>query len=239
MEKIDQEVVSTSLQKIGAEQVRGMLVEALKAYPDRIRRLGVSRSYFVALVAKHALTQDDVDTLVHARIIYGGSLPKMSQLLAKGLSATDICLLYELREGLSGHQYSVSMKVLYRFSRTFAEADLQEEVELSPEFISDTASEVMKIFWWIKYLDQALNLVCDVAEAHELVTVEAALDVLKSQAPIRHEFVRISRSGTSHSIPASSDPGYQGEKPRPELVYDKTPRWLKPRWRLKAIKKRR
>lgn len=223
VDNVEGKGVSVSLERMGTQLAVRMIRDVMEEYKGRgFRRLGVTRSYMVSLVAKYNLDNEGLAELVHARIEYGGSIPRMIQFLERGLTTTEICCLYRARSDMSnGIAGTPSLKALYRFCRTFAESELDENCGISAELIEDAVQELVNSYWWVRYADQAIYLMCDTAEAHELVTVEATLELLLGKVP--PELIWRGHYGNQVplSIPASeAGPGYvkQALSERPSAV---------------------
>lgn len=147
-------------------------------------KLGVNSSYLLKMASDHGLTLEDLDTIAGYHDGYNISVWKINELLRGGFGLDVIEGLVEAREDLTTLKEG-------RFERYLFVPSLQPLIKLLASFpetniddLSDTAreveSKVTNLLPWVRSLDQAVNIVCDIAKAYSVTSIETVFDILEN-----------------------------------------------------------
>lgn len=153
--------------------------------PDHGIKLGVTPKYLARMASDLMLTTDDLETLVAIKDKFPVSISRVKKLVVKGqFTVEEVHDLYELRDAVTNFggeagkgEHAVSLKKIVRFVKTFPSADLGDDG--LAETIIDFHGRVQRKFRWIKYVDQSISLVCDIARGYGVADIETALDALE------------------------------------------------------------
>lgn len=151
------------------------------------QRLGVSRSYFLALVEKHDLSLEEVDTMVvglrkNQEFDLRPSIAKMAELLSLGATVEEIEIAYWAREtiarelGGSPLNTTSALWTIIECMRVFLDGGLDGE-----EFgrkIAEAYQTVTESGWRIRTIRRVLELILDEAKrsgGNQLETIASTI----------------------------------------------------------------
>ncbi len=174
---------STALVPTTREETKALVISAVRnILTGTGKNLGVSRNWLVRHAEKLDLTQDEVESFVAIRTEHGALLPHAVKFLYQGLTVEDVenCYRVNREMAMNGEQVA-SVKKISKLIRTFSEAD--PSYECLAETISEAHDLVSDRYFWVRYADQTITVLCAVAEKYECATIEAALSMIESRQP--------------------------------------------------------
>ncbi len=170
------------------EETKALVLSAIRsAFSGAGQSIGVSRNWLIKHVDQLALKQHEVETLVTVRTEFRGLLPHAVKLLYQGLTVEEVYGRYRTQRALAelngNKHYNASVKKISKLIRAFAEADpdnegLYETIAYAHELISSR-------YFWVKYVDQSISILCSIADQYGCCTIDAALAMIDSRHPKR------------------------------------------------------
>ena len=131
------------------------------------------------MIIQHNLSLDDVDTLSYACVKFSTNFTHMDRYLSRGHTPDDILSAYQARQSVSQlgpfSVKSVSLQYILQLQETFP--SLAEDEDLG-EHIVEIYRAVRSAMPWIRYIDQAVHYLCEMAHEHQLSSYEAAIEAI-------------------------------------------------------------
>lgn len=182
---VDEANASTgAIQRIGQDQALGLVKDVMLHHVDKNYPIRVTRKRLIKSVRSYALDKDGLVALVDTHQEFGAKFSSMEKFLDDDFSPKEVYTIYHAREGalskLQAGNLSISLELIARFSRVFDEVDPDDPDDVSDQIVS-AFEQVSRIFPFVKYVNTALQFLCDVAETQELETIDAAVDYLQTQ----------------------------------------------------------
>lgn len=180
VEKNAVKVQNRTLVPIKNEQTKALVLNAIKsALAGTGRSIGVSRNWLIKHVDELSLKEGEVETLVLVRTEFRGLLPHAVKFLYKGLSVDDVWGCYRTQRLMAESGYSASVKKIAMLIFAFAEADPSNEG--LGEMIVEAHKVISNRYFWVRYIDQSISILCAIAKEYGCATIDAALAMIESR----------------------------------------------------------
>lgn len=177
---------SNALVPTTQQATKTLVLSAIKsALADTSRSIGVSRNWLVKHVEQLALKEEEVVTLVMVKTEFGGMLPHAVKFLYRGLTVDDVYGCYRAQRALatmsSAPRHNASVTKIAKLIRAFAEADPDNENLYVA--IAEAHQVISERYFWVRYVDQSISILCAIAEEYGCATIDAALSMVESRHP--------------------------------------------------------
>ena len=162
------------------EETKSLVTSVVKAaVAGTGGNIGVSTNWLVKQVEGLSLKREEGETLLMVRTDLNGSLPSAVKFLNQGLSVDDVYGCYYTQRSLASSGISASVKKITLLIRHFAEADPSNEG--LDEIIAEAHEVIKKRYFWVKYVDQSIYILCAIAEEYGCATIDGALAMVDSR----------------------------------------------------------
>lgn len=160
----------------------------LKGARDIFRRgeenLGVSIGWLTKKTEFLQLTPEETEELIVIRRDFGCLIPYVLKLVSKGFTIEDIYSAYRIQRGLQdkGKFFNVSITKLLKLFSVFT--GIIPNVDDIAETITDIHGTISKRYFWVRYVNQSIDIVCAIGKEYNCASVESTLVMFEDEEEV-------------------------------------------------------
>lgn len=119
--------------------------------------------------------------LISIRTEYSGLIAHAVKFLHRGFTVEEICGCYRIQRELAdqGKEYNASVKKIAKLILCFQEAD--PDNDNLAQVISEAHESVSSRYFWVRYIDQTISILCAVAKKYECVSIGSAISMIENR----------------------------------------------------------